>query len=184
MNKEELRQIIKEELHRIIFEDRAFEKPLTTYVKSLLYDEIKYLKMKQAGYCRKCQNNTIYFFDDLGIKKLGFEKKDNINLEFLFIEFKKYNYFEGNYSDFEKVMLFIEPDVKLKWLQKSDKKIITYLGIFELFKEVYDINYFEISDINKNRLLQHIENSFLKGEDDIFQKNLLDSFNRMLKKAR
>lgn len=184
MNKEEIRQIIKEELHSIIFEDRAFEKPLTTYMKTLLYDEIKYLKMKEAGFCKKCQNDTIYFHNDLEIKILGFEKKENIDLKTIYQERKKYRYFEGSYSDFEKIMLFKEPTIQLEWLQKTKSKDITYLGIFELFKEVYHINFLEISDINKNNLLEHIEKSFLKKEDAISSKNLLDSFNRMLKKAR
>lgn len=184
MDQEELRKIVKEELYKIIFQERTFEKPLTTYMKSLLYDEIKYLKMKEAGFCRKCQNDTIYYFNDLEIKNLGFEIKDNIDLKAIYQERKKYNYFKGSYSDFEKTMLFKEPTTQLDWLQKTKNKYITYLGIFELFKEVYHINYLEISDINKNKLLVHIEKSFLKEEDAISSKYLLDSFNRMLNKAR
>lgn len=184
MDQEELRKIVKEELYKIIFQERTFEKPLTTYMKSLLYDEVKYLKMKQAGFCRKCQKDTIYFFNDLKIPSLGFKIKDGIDLKAIYNERKKYNYFEGSYSDFEKIMLFKEPTTQLKWLQKSEKKIITYFGIFELFEEVYHIKYSEISSINKERLLTHIENSFLKEEVTISSKKLLDSFNRMLNKAR
>jgi hypothetical protein len=142
--------------------------------------------MKQAGFCRKCSTNsgTEIIFDSLDLKNIGLTKNKNIDLKVLFNELIKVKYIEGCYSDFEKALLFHEPDIKIKWTQKFKGNNITYFGIFELFDQVYDINFLEISELNKRKLLSHIEKSFFKGEKDISADNLLDFFNRMLKKAR
>lgn len=43
--KNEIQSIILEELKLLIVKDKEFEKYLSTYAKSLIYSEMKYLKM-------------------------------------------------------------------------------------------------------------------------------------------
>lgn len=45
----ELKELAKQEIHKLIFTDRYFEPALRTYIKSLLYDDIHYLRMLNRG---------------------------------------------------------------------------------------------------------------------------------------
>lgn len=186
--REEIRKIIKEELLLEIVNNKDLEKSLTTYVRSLLYTEVKYLKMVENGF-QKIPDRTIFVSDG---NLMEFDIPGWVNL---------HNVTEGKLNEIHNELinskktdtdygLFVSilngnSEKKINWIQtmSTDKNYINSYGIFDLLYEI-DPKIIEFKLNFLKRFLKNVMYKFSEKGDDFSYARLYDSFSKWKNKIK
>jgi hypothetical protein len=118
--KAELKKLVKEEIHTILFEERAFETPLTTYIKSLAYKDIHYLIMLNNGLVKHGSN--LIEIPETSTGTVFMKLKKNINFKQLYDNCIESGIMEASFDDFKAVLNF-EAESGYILVTKSSKKL-------------------------------------------------------------
>jgi len=185
--KNEVQSIILEELKLLIVQDKEFQKYLSTYAKSLIYSEMKYLKMLERGF-RNVPAGTEYVIEN---SKNNFISGDWVNLDQhsqedlrtihsqLIDEKKADTPFEIFIS-----VLFDKSSEKINWIHKTkDREAVNSHSIFDLFYHL-DSEIINYKSNNLKRFLDKIISKFTE-EDNLFTYDrIYDSFSKWKNKHK
>jgi hypothetical protein len=176
--KAELKKLVKEEIHTILFEERAFETPLTTYIKSLAYKDIHYLIMLNNGLVKHGSN--LIEIPETSTGTVFMKLKKNINFKQLYDNCIESGIMEASFDDFKAVLNFEAESGYIFWLQKA-RKSFTYKGIFELYESVYDEDFFNLNPHLQRLFIAYLSNKFLlEGKPKLYVE-FEKSFNKVYK---
>lgn len=78
VNRDQIREIVKEEFYKILFEEKIFETEIKAYIKSLIFEDIHGLRMIVKGKINNHKSELIVSEDELNFTL--FEKKENIDI--------------------------------------------------------------------------------------------------------
>lgn|SRR5690554_171296 len=181
INRDQIREIVKEEFYKILFEERIFETEIKAYIKSLIFEDIHGLRMIVKGKISNHKSELIVSEDELNFTL--FEKKENVDIKKLYDQYFKGRFVECTYDTFFKALHFKHNTDEINWIQKSNNNY-TYTGIFDLYSEVYHIDYNDIEKFKKKRFKLYICSKFKKGGQVITEKNLNNAYMRYIKKLK
>lgn len=179
--KEELNVLVKEEIDNLIFTERYFETRVITYIKSLCYEEIHYLRMLNKGMVK--HGETLIEVPQLPSGYLLVNIKANINYADLHKQYSSGGMMECSTEDFISALTFKSDGNYINWTQKA-RSTFTYTGIFDLYNDILNDDIFQFPELKLERFLYFISNKFLLGGKIIEYKNLRKSFNKEKKKVR
>lgn len=154
---QEIREIVRDEIKRYIFDTKSIDKSLRTYIKSLCFDDIYYLRMLNGGLLK--QETGTYIIPETSTGKIRMNKKENVDLKKLYKEYLKTGHITCTYDDFKSVMNF-EHDVQIIDWRDKGKKTFTYKSLFELYNRIYDYNFSELKPVVEYRILLYISVKF------------------------
>ncbi len=160
INRDQIREIVKEEFYKILFEERIFEREIKTYIKSLAYDDVHYLRLLNLGLVKNSEE--VYELSESSSGSLKMRKKRNISLENIYNENIKYGIMTGNLKDFISAINYKAEGEVIDWRQKA-KKGFTYTGIFEMYQEIYDIDFNTMNQVFVNRFTKYLSVKFKLG---------------------
>lgn len=177
--KEQLNVLVKEEIETLIFTERYFETRVISYIKSLCYNEIHYLRMLNNGMVK--HGETLIEVPQWTSGHLSVEKKIDINNAKLYEEYINSGMMECSFEDFEAVLGFKHDSGYINWKQKSGQSY-SYLGIFYLYSEVITEDIYNLPKSKEARFLYYIANKFLRAGQPIEYKKLKKSFQSEIEK--
>jgi len=175
VNRDQIREIVKEEFYKILFEKRIFETEIRAYIKSLIFEDMHGLRMIVK--CKINNNQSEFVISEDAHNFTLFEKKENVDIKKLYDQYLKGRFVECSYDSFFKAMNFIYDPGQINWIQKSNNNY-TYVGIFDLYSEVYHIDYNNMDKFKKKRFQLYICSKFKKGGQAITEKNLNNAYLR------
>lgn len=181
INRDQIREIVKEEFYKILFEERIFETEIKAYIKSLIFEDIHGLRMIVKGKTNNHQSELVVSEHELNFTL--FEKKENVDIKKLYDQYFKGRFVECTYDAFFKALHFKHNTDEINWIQKSNNNY-TYTGIFDLYSEVYHIDYNDIEKFKKKRFKLYICSKIKKGGQVITEKNLNNAYMRYIKKLK
>src|SRR5690606_18476497 len=104
VNRDQIREIVKEEFYKILFEEKIFETEIKAYIKSLIFEDIHGLRMIVKGKINNHKSELIVSEDELNFTL--FEKKENIDIKKLYDQYFKGRFVECTYDTFFKALHF------------------------------------------------------------------------------
>lgn len=177
--KAELKELVKKEIYTILFEERAFQTPLTAYIKSLAYKDIHYLIMLNKGMVKHGSN--LIEIPETSTGTVFMKLKKNINFKQLYDNCIESGVMEASFEDFKAVLNFEVESGYIFWLQKA-RKSFTYKGIFELYESIYDEDFFNLNPHLQRLFIVYLSNKFLLGQDFKSYVDFEKSFNKVYKR--
>lgn len=160
INRNQIREIVKEEFYKILFEERIFEREIQTYIKSLVYDDVHYLRLLNSGIVK--QGSLIFEVPEYSSGKLIMSRRANISLENIYNENIRYDIMAGDLSDFVAIINFESESGIIDWRQKGRKQF-TYTGIFKMYEEIYDIEFKTMEEYFVDRFMLYLSTKFQLG---------------------
>lgn len=177
--KDEINEVVKEEIRTIIFEERYFEMSLRAYIKSLVYDDIHCLRMLNAGMVK--YGTTIIEIPEMSSGSLKMKVKKGVNLDEMYEQYTNTGLLQGTHGDFLAIVNFEAESGYIKWTQKA-RKTFTYKGIFELYESIYDDDFFNLNPLLEKKFLAYISTKFSLGgkfkKTTDFEKSFNKIYNR------
>lgn len=173
---EELRAIIREELYSIIFEKREFEKSITTYMKSLIYDELLLIKRKD----NKIDSfDTIeYHISNTELRSVNFTVTGDEKLKEAYKLCVSNNKIDCTYDVFERVLKHKSSEDFINWIEIIPRsKAINQRSIFDLLYSLND-EIINLEGLKKQRLINFVCKSFLKNGASLELSNIDNTFSK------
>jgi|SRR5690554_1275206 len=160
VNRDQIREIVKEEFYKILFEEKIFETEIKAYIKSLVYDDVHYLRLLNSGVVK--HGRQIFELPKYSSGKLIMHRRANITLENIYNENIRYNIMAGDLSDFIAVINFESESGIIDWRQKGRKQF-TYTGIFKMYEEIYDIEFKTMEEYFVDMFMSYLSTKFQLG---------------------
>ncbi|MGV8994535.1 MAG: hypothetical protein ACOH1O_10570 [Flavobacterium sp.] len=177
--KEQLNVLVKEEIDTLIFTERYFETRVISYIKSLCYNEIHYLRMLNNGMVK--HGESLIEVPQWKSGVLFVKNNLNVNYADLYKQYTNCGMMECSFEDFEAVLDFKHDSGYINWKQKG-RTTYTYVGIFDLYNDILSEDIFYFSEVKLERFLYFISNKFLIAGKVIEYKNLKNSFTKIKRK--
>lgn len=178
--RKEIRKIIKEELLLEFVSNKDLKKSLTTYMKSILYSEIHYLKMLESG-LKKTPDGTKFIIEDRKLGNIGwidvteFTDEQLKEIHCQLISAKKTN------TELEDFILIMRnnSDEKINWIDMvvRNKKAINSYTIFDFLYSL-NPNILKLEKVEIERFLKSILVKFTKKGELFSYESIYNSFNK------
>lgn len=180
--REELRQLIREELLMIIHEDKKLRLSLETYMKSILASEIKYLKMIEAG-TKKSEQEVTLTLDEKSLKLgpagwINCKEIDEKNLKEIHEQLISNLSTDTDFEEFGNI-LKNKSIRKINWTQKmnKDRNTINSYGIFDLLYNL-DSSIINLKGVKLRLFIFSVLRKFSENGDDFTFERIYDSFSK------
>lgn len=179
--KQEIKELVKKEIRTILFEERAFEIPLKTYIKSLAYENVHYLIMLNKGMVK--HGSSLIEIPEKSTGTIFMNLKKDVDFQQLYDYYIEAGLMQASFEDFKAVLNFETESGYIFWLQKA-RKSFTYKGIFELYESVYNEDFYNLNPYLQRIFIVYLSNKFLLGNDFKSYLAFEKSFNKLYKKIQ
>lgn len=180
--RDELVRSVMFKVEKLIFEERYFEKMLNTYIKTLCYKEINFLRMQSMGFTNR--KPEIFDFQEDTTLENWIKNRNNIDIIDLYNECTAEGAITCSYENFCDILDFDANTKRVEWKGKSKGKSdsnFSYYGLFELYEKIYDYDFSNLNPLFKERLLFYIEEKFIFGGERKSKALIEKSFDRKYK---
>lgn len=166
--RDEIVQSTMKKVDDMIFLERHFDSMLRTYITSLCYEDVHYLRMLNRGLVK--QGSNVIPVAQKSTGEIWMTLKNNVNLNSIYDEYRVSGLITCNLENFIDVINFNSGAENTLWYGKG-KKGYSFLGLFELYNRIYDYDFCNLNPLIKKRFLKYISVKFLfKGETKEFEK--------------
>ncbi len=173
--RDELVKSVMFKVEKLIFEERYFETPLKTYIKSLCYEDVHYLRMLNLGLVK--QGNNIIPVSEKSTGEVWMTLRKNVNTNMLYEEYKGGGLVDCSFENFISILNFDSAAERLIWQGKGKSKF-SYLGLFDLYNRIYDYDFSNLNPLLKQRFLLYLSVKFIFDGETKEYENIKKSFNK------
>lgn len=168
-----IRRIVREEISLMLTSDRKLERTISTYMKSLLYNEFQNVRLSPKSF-----EATEIIVPEIVIKRLNMSFGDESNVKSIFDKFHSENKLFCEYQTFHEVMIDGYSNDYIDWIDIIPRsKEINQQSIFDLFYEL-DESIIDLKDIMRKNFIKYICKNFTKGGISMEVLNLDNSFSK------
>jgi hypothetical protein len=170
---DEIRRIIREEISYLITSDKKLEKTVSTYMKSLLYNEFHKVKLGQKNF-----QETEYSFDQNMFKRLKMTFGNDESIKIAYDKFISQKKMLCDFESFYSIMKNGYSENQIEWIDIIPRsKDINQQSIFDVYYDL-DNEVLNFKDKVRKRFISIVCKNFNKGGHSLDPITLDNSFSK------